>query len=478
MSSGMSFGNKITHIMGNNGVFMFLKLYIILNFKIRYKILTYKLNLKNFLMATCLELILRKRFLNFNECCEDGHSPSIFVCIGKPLDRNAQTNPAKLWPNGILYYVIDQSLARYTTLIHGAMAEYATKTGGCITFRPGTGQGNYLYIGKYEGCNSWVGMSGGRQRVSFGEGCQYHGIVLHELGHAIGMYHEQNRSDRDKYVRILTQNIKKVFRFAFKKVGQDKNYLFTKYDYGSIMQYGKKSFSINGLDTIEPIYQTSVFGQRKALSTERAAKPMVPAKTSKPLMHCGFELGFCVFKNVVPHALFVRNKIKDYYYLQAYTPGLDHRIESIPMRYYGTGTICITIQYFSRGYKPICEFGIITGAQHVTRIKLAATSKWLSYSRTVMGLKPNYQFRVSKFSKDPKTWSENKAFFWTAGFSIIKYPTSSKQLCPFDDPISKNLHRPIVFPSHILFSKDLSNVRRIPECFPYKGCRMDILKED
>ena len=27
----------------------------------------------------------RKRFLNFSECCEDGHSPSIFVSIGKPL---------------------------------------------------------------------------------------------------------------------------------------------------------------------------------------------------------------------------------------------------------------------------------------------------------------------------------------------------------------------------------------------------------
>ncbi|KAG1662260.1 Astacin-like metalloprotease toxin 1 [Nymphon striatum] len=296
-------------------------------------------------------------------------------------DRNAQTNPEKLWPNGTIYYVIDQSLAQYTTLIHGAMAEYTTKTGGCITFRNGTGQGNYLDIGKYEGCNSHVGMSGwGWQRLSLGEGCQYHGIVLHELY---------------------------CFRHNFRTIDQDENYLFTKYDYGSIMQYGKKSFSKNGLDTMEPIYQTFVFGQRKNLSTgdvttvmslyncaERAAKPMVPAKTNKPLVQCGFEHGFCVFKNVVPDALFVRNKTKDYYYLKTNTPGLYHRLESIPMKYYGTGTICITIQYFSRGYKPICEFGIITGAQHVTIFELAATSKWLSYSRTIKGFKPNYQFRM------------------------------------------------------------------------------------
>ena len=50
-------------------------------------------------------------------------------------------------------------------------------------------------------------MVGGRQTISLGSGCAHHSVILHELGHVVGFWHEQNRPDRDNYVRIVKNNI-------------------------------------------------------------------------------------------------------------------------------------------------------------------------------------------------------------------------------------------------------------------------------
>lgn len=119
-------------------------------------------------------------------------------------------------------------------------------------------------------CRCWsnVGRSGGKQQVSLSvDGCVYHGIVEHELLHALGFHHEHTRSDRDQYVRINWENIPQgsvrmhqslnSFYFRVMKTSfnnefvspraesaynfekKDTNNLNTPYDYSSIMHYGR-----------------------------------------------------------------------------------------------------------------------------------------------------------------------------------------------------------------------------------------------
>jgi hypothetical protein len=38
-------------------------------------------------------------------------------------------------------------------------------------------------------------------------GCVDHGTVVHELLHKVGLWHEQMRSDRDKYIKVHYGNI-------------------------------------------------------------------------------------------------------------------------------------------------------------------------------------------------------------------------------------------------------------------------------
>ncbi|XP_037326612.1 high choriolytic enzyme 1-like isoform X4 [Pungitius pungitius] len=139
-------------------------------------------------------------------------------------------------------------------------------TGTCIRFVPRGNENDHISIENGVGCFSSLGRTGGRHIVSINrQGCVYHGIVQHEINHALGFNHEQNRSDRDSYVRINWENIDPPMAYNFQK--QDTNNLNSPYDYSSVMHYGKKAFSNNERDTITPIpNENSQIGQRVGMS--------------------------------------------------------------------------------------------------------------------------------------------------------------------------------------------------------------------
>ena len=102
-------------------------------------------------------------------------------------------------------------------------------------------------------CSSYIGRQGGRQIIKLGQGCNNTGIIIHEICHSLGLWHEQSRPDRDYYVRILQNNIQTNKTHNFKRRSAfEVDYQGTTYDYGSVMHYRKNAFVLpNASVTIE-----------------------------------------------------------------------------------------------------------------------------------------------------------------------------------------------------------------------------------
>ncbi|XP_015919215.2 astacin-like metalloprotease toxin 5 [Parasteatoda tepidariorum] len=171
-------------------------------------------------------------------------------------DRSAVPRTELLWPKGIVYYFKEPGLNETVpdVVLQRAFDHYKNVT--CIQFRQRRWEKDYIRLFSGQGCYSYVGRKGGGQEVSLGRNCGHEGIVIHELGHAIGFYHEQNRSDRDDYIKINWENIKTGEEGQFFKLKPRQNLLLTPFDYNSIMLYGSYTGSKNrkeGLRTMEGI---------------------------------------------------------------------------------------------------------------------------------------------------------------------------------------------------------------------------------
>ncbi|KRY92598.1 Zinc metalloproteinase nas-34, partial [Trichinella pseudospiralis] len=106
--------------------------------------------------------------------------------------------------------------------------------------------GDYMEFFKGSGCYSYVGKIGGKQPISIGTGCESVGIVCHEIGHALGVWHEQNRPDRDKFINVHHGNIKPHALSNFYRLTNNIALVnVIPFDYGSQMLYGPRAFAIN-----------------------------------------------------------------------------------------------------------------------------------------------------------------------------------------------------------------------------------------
>ena len=181
----------------------------------------------------------------------------------------------KRWPNGVVPFELTEDLPLMTKLASlEAISLWQQKTN--VQFIELTSKNreiysDYLSFVPASGttCSSFVGRQRGKQVINLAPRCNTMNTV-HEIGHALGLWHEQSRADRDGYVIILWENIDEDHRFNFDQHlsdGQD----YGVYDYQSIMHYGPYNFSKNGKKTMIPVMDNIEIGQRDHLSDKDIA---------------------------------------------------------------------------------------------------------------------------------------------------------------------------------------------------------------
>ncbi|KAM8704028.1 hypothetical protein ACLKA7_008618 [Drosophila subpalustris] len=191
------------------------------------------------------------------------------------IRRGLTVRKERTWDYGVIPYEIDTIFSgAHKALFKQAMRHFENST--CIKFverDPKLHSDHIFFTVKSCGCCSFVGKKGsGRQAISIGPNCEEFGIIIHELGHAIGFHHEHARGDRDKHISINRTNIIRGQEYNFDVVPpEESDQPVLPYDYNSIMHYAKNSFSKSTyLDTISPIGLSPgahiELGQRRGLS--------------------------------------------------------------------------------------------------------------------------------------------------------------------------------------------------------------------
>ena len=153
------------------------------------------------------------------------------------------------WPNNIIYYEIQPNLPNQQRITDAIAAWEAIAP---LTFIERTDQEDYIFFRTGGGCSSFVGRVGGAQDITLSSGCST-GNTIHEIGHALGLWHEQSRVDRDEFLTINFQNIEEGAENNFETYaaqGFDGAEYTEELDFNSIMLYGSFFFSANDLPTI------------------------------------------------------------------------------------------------------------------------------------------------------------------------------------------------------------------------------------
>ncbi len=160
-----------------------------------------------------------------------------------PAHMDATTARPLPWPRGIIPYDVSRLTPEQAATARAAMQLWAD-CGANLRFVPRTTEAEYVnFTGKTDAGNNTTFNGyrpGARQDVNITAFWWRQGpwMPVHELGHVLGLFHEHQRWDRDRFVTVHYEHIKPGREPDYDWVPQANWIVATPdYDYRSIMHY-------------------------------------------------------------------------------------------------------------------------------------------------------------------------------------------------------------------------------------------------